>query len=304
MTNFQLMKYGLIPILLISLFFSCTKNEDTEIIEREKFVNILTELHITEGIMTDKGWYDGRLPDSTKSYYSFVLKKYDISRVKFDNSLAYYSANLEDLMKIYDEVIVKINNKIPKKFDSNSIYNIIGNAIEEAKMRHDPSLRFGIKGTELWAQKNYFNFPVDTSRTALKLEKEIKHQCLLVLNADYMILPKNKSNKIKMNMIVLYKDTTADTLEKQIKIKNDKWDNQYLVFKTDSSKTPIKIKSTIFEVDSITSNTFVNIRSVSLKQFAPNKDTTGMFVKPIVKPVNKDIFKKNAIKSKRTDAIR
>ena len=303
MINYRPLKFSLITLFLISFFLSCVKNEDTEIIEREKFVNILTELHIAEGIMTDKGWYDGRIPDSSKSYYNYILKKYNISRIKFDYSLAYYSKDLEDLLTIYDEVTIKISNKIPKKLNVNSIYNIVGNVIEEAKMRHDPSLRFGINGTELWSQKNFFNFPLDTSRATLKLEKEISHPCLLVLDADFLILAKDKSNKVKMNMMVFYTDTTSDTIEKQLKIKNGKWANYYLVLKTDSSKLPLKIKSTIFETDSITNKTFVNIRSISLKQYAQNKDTAGMFIKQNLNPEKKNFAKRKPTNLQGTNNI-
>jgi hypothetical protein len=291
--------YTAITFLTFILSFSfCSENENNKIIEKDIFVKIMADMHIAESIMTDKGWYDGMLKDSTSSYYNYILKKYNVSRNQFDNSLQYYSKDLEDLEFIFAEEIAYLNKKIPKKLNPNSIYIILEKVIEEAKMRNDPTLRFGQNGIELWKQKNIFNFPNDTSRYTLHLNQEIKHQSLIVFKADYMILPKNKTKKMKMRLILQYADTTADTTEKTIKIQKSKWDNCYLVLKTDSTKKPTNINSSVFVVDSITPNTFVNIKSVSLKQYARNKDTTNMFVKPKSEPIVNPAIKRNKLKQK------
>jgi len=44
----------------------------------------------------------------------------------------------------------------------------------------------------------------------------------------------NKTKKIKMKLLVHYSDTTADTLEKTIKLKKKDWESYYLALKTDT----------------------------------------------------------------------
>gem|GEM_PF-3400657 len=281
-------------ILVIGLSFnSCSGNNDEQIIARNQFVEILTDLQIAEGIMATKGFSDISVPDSSKSYYNYTLKKHNISRARFDNSLKYYSKDLEELEHMYNEVIAELTAKIPKTLHPNSIYNLMDLAIAEAKKRQDPTLRFGQNGLELWDQKNQFSFPSDTSRSALKIEKKIKERCLIVLKAEFFILPKNKTKKIKMNLFVHYNDTTTDTLLKTINVKKKDWESYYLVIKTDTLKTPVKINSSVFEVDSIYNQTFVNIRGISLKQYAPAKDTTNMFIKPKPPTAKKPVKTKN-----------
>jgi len=278
MINFHVPIYKVLFIVLIFLFSSCSKKKHDEVIKRDEFVKILTDLQKAEGIMSSRGWHDAGITDSSLSYYNFVLKKYNINRAQFDKTLEYYSQDPDDIIRIFDEVIAKINSEIPEKLNKNSIYSIINKSIERAKMKTNGSSTFGMRGTELWTQKNYFNFPNDTSRSALNLDTAISNHCLLVFQADYKIMPLNKSKKMKMNLMVQYKDSTADTIEKELKLKIGELDNYHLFLKTDSSKIPLRIKSSVFSVEKFTKNTAVTIRNVSLKAYAPSKDTTSMFI--------------------------
>ncbi len=280
MINSRFVRFILLIVIPIFFFSSCKRDKNDEIIEREQFVKILTEMQIDESIMANKGWFDGVLTDSTKSYYNYIFKKHNITRKTFDNSLAYYSKDLEDLIKMYDEVIVEIGNLIPKTLNSKSLYNIVVNTIAEAEMRVNPVKRFGEAGTELWTNKNVYNLPGDSVKTDIIFEKEIKHKCLLVLKAEYTVLPDNKSKNMKMNMIVFYNDSTSDTIQKKIKPKIGKLLVFHLTYKTDSIKLPINVKSTIFTADSINTNTRISITNISLKQYAPKTDTTALFVLP------------------------
>ena len=280
MINFGFGRLILFLIIPAFLFSSCKKDKNKVAIERDEFIQILVELNIDEGIMTSKGWYDGMMQDSSKSYYNFIFKKYNISRSKFDYSLAYYSKNLEDLSKIYSEVILEMNKRIPKKLNDKSIYQIVYKSLSEGEMNVNPVKRFTEVGIELWMKKNMFNFPGDSAKSDFSFEKEAKHRCLVVLKADYLIMAKDKTKNLKMNLIVFYKDSTSDTLQKVIKKKNGKWENYHLAIKTDSLKTLTKVKSNILITDSITSNTFINIRNISLRQYAPNKDTSKLFEVP------------------------
>ena len=281
---------GFVFFLFGLSFISCTKKDD-QLIEREKFVKILTDLQLAEGIMTSKGLFDGSLDGPDKSYYNFVLKKHNISRSQFDYSLEYYNSHLNELGSIFDEVIENLNKKVVKKLSPNSIYIIADKVRDEAQKIVDPTLRFGAAGMELWQQKNVFNFPADTSRALLKINKELKHQSLLVFRAEYKALSKNKTSNPVMRFVINYADSTADSLSKKITFKTSDWEEFNIVHKTDSLKKPTRIISSVIDTGSINNQTFIFIRSISLKQYARTKDTSGLFVKPSNSKIKKRISK-------------
>ncbi|MFN8255439.1 MAG: DUF4296 domain-containing protein [Bacteroidales bacterium] len=282
--------FGFLTLSLFSIA-NCTSN-DNQLIERDKFVKILTDLQIAEGIMSTKGLFDGSLNNPEKSYYNFVLKKYNVSRSQFDYSLEYYDRNQNELLKMFEEVIENLQKRIPKKLSPNSIYIIADKIKEEARKTIDPSLRFGPTGYELWQQKNIFNFPGDTAIDQLTMNKEIKYQSLIVFKAEFKSLAKNKTKKPVMKFFIQYNDSTSDTIEQKLTLKTNEWQDYHIVYKTDSLKTPVRLKSSVIDPKSIDNNTYINIRSVSLRLYVRNRDTSDLFSRKTIPLKDKPLGKK------------
>lgn len=75
------------------------------LISRSQMVRILTDVHLTESVLTylkTKGEASKSLSDD---YYNAVFSKYKISRKNFESNFNYYKRDQEDLEKIYEEVI-------------------------------------------------------------------------------------------------------------------------------------------------------------------------------------------------------
>ncbi len=128
------MKYNYILLIIALFFFTQCDNSDKEgIVEQDKFVDLLVDIHVADALMSNKGFYDGNLKDSTKSYYNYVLKKHRVSRASFDKSMEYYSKDAESYLQIYDKVIAIISKQIPIRLHKESVYNIVQKAIDASK---------------------------------------------------------------------------------------------------------------------------------------------------------------------------
>lgn len=104
------MKY----ILFILLFFtSCSSSEldiPSDIIQKEKMINVMVDVHIADAMASEQKIKDIKVSNQLKKTYLVgVLHKHDISQQKFDNSIQFYESNVETMLDIYNEVMIKIS---------------------------------------------------------------------------------------------------------------------------------------------------------------------------------------------------
>ncbi|MDF1550753.1 MAG: DUF4296 domain-containing protein [Bacteroidales bacterium] len=264
----------IIILLLILSGISCSQDNDVDVIEKEKFVDILTDMHLTDAILANKGWYDAKLKDTTRSYYNYILKKYDISRAEFDYSLDYYSHNIEEYNIMYDEVIAKLNEKLPRQLHEHSIYKIFENVLKDAEIKNDLNNYYGINGKELWRGRRGFTLPKDTLNVYTDFLDSINYQGLAVFKTEIMVLPKDSSQKLSMKLIINYKDSTFEKVEKAITAKDGKWQNYKLILRTDSLKKPRSLKAYLSNRYNNKDSFRLELKNMSLKQYAPDKDTS------------------------------
>jgi hypothetical protein len=233
----------------ISFLFSCQKGANVQLIEKEELVNILTDIHIADALLANKGMYDGKLKDTTKSYYNYILKKYDISRADFEYTLSYFGENPEEYLFIYDEVIAKIEEKIPRKLDEKSIYRLFEIALEKAEILTDLEKYYGINGRELWAGRRDAKLPRDTASLKFNVEKESEYPSLIAFAFDVKLDLKDTSENLRAELEMVYQDSSSVTDTIFIKKNKKKWESYKLIVKTDSVKEPAMIKARLFEQD-------------------------------------------------------
>ena len=79
-------------------------------LSESQMVDLLVDIHLTEATLKMANDSISRLDDTTgiRQRFAQVFKKHDINPDKFNNSLNYYIEHIEDLNKIYSEVIVKL----------------------------------------------------------------------------------------------------------------------------------------------------------------------------------------------------
>ncbi len=297
-------KTAFLLIIATTFFlFSCQKGTNVQLIEKEDLVNILTDMHIADALLATKGMYDGKLKDTTRSYYNYILKKYDISRADFEHTLKYYGENPDEYLLIYDEVIANIDEKMPRKLDPNSIYKLFDIALEKAEILSDLEKYYGVNGRELWTGRRDAKLPRDTSSLKFNIEKGSEYPSLIAFVFDVKLDSKDTSRNLRAELEMVYKDSSSVTDTVFIKNnKEKKWESYKLIAKTDSLKEPAMVKARLFEQDNEKNVPVLDVRRLSIRQYAPDKDTSKLYYLPVRpdydKPKNKKVERKPPLNKK------
>ena len=110
----------LLLILLLATVFSCTDKKSNseygegihkpeDLINKEKMVNILYDLHLSEAFsFYYRKEKNGKTDLSSKEFYKSVLDKYAISDSTLSASIIYYSSFPKKYEKLYAEVSERI----------------------------------------------------------------------------------------------------------------------------------------------------------------------------------------------------
>ena len=277
-------------IILFSLLVSCNLNNDTDIIPREEFIKILTELHIADAVLTEKNLYDRKLKDSTDSYYNYILVKYNMSRNKFDNSLIHYSLDMEDFSLIYDQVIENIATKNEVFKRRKSIFNLPMIVLDSINLINKTNKK-GPKKQEIWNKQKDWNLPEDGPLNIIKHEKAIYGQSRFELLADIQIFPDDKSVNPHMLIYIFYKDGSNSTFKDTTLVKDGKWHTYKLTAKSNASKIPTKITCKIVDHDTGTKSKHMRIKNISLIKY-PVKTKAKSPKKTKIKKKNIKIIEK------------
>ena len=111
------MKKQFIGIMLFAAFLSgftsCTHNtieKPDKLIRKEKFVKMLTDIYIIQGMNLDGVNPEDSIKKITQTdlYYS-ILKKYSVADTVFIRSLIYYSSFPKDYEKMHVEIMNNLN---------------------------------------------------------------------------------------------------------------------------------------------------------------------------------------------------
>lgn len=97
-------------LLIVVLLSSCIKKFKTPdyVIPHDKMINIIIDLHITDGLLTVNNVRRNLAKDSIR-YYNAIFSNYGYTRSDFDTSIYYYSENIDEYDKIYEEVLNRLN---------------------------------------------------------------------------------------------------------------------------------------------------------------------------------------------------
>jgi hypothetical protein len=108
-----MLKY-IIPFFLVTLFLPACKHgkPQPEIINHDKMISLLTDLHIVDGGMYNVVSFN---TDSTYKYgtgrYLALFKRYHVDSTTFRRSLKYYTGKPVELEAMYDEILKNLTAK-------------------------------------------------------------------------------------------------------------------------------------------------------------------------------------------------
>ncbi len=95
-------------ILLVIFLFSCNNNENKlpdYVISHDDMVNIIIDIHLTDGLFTNNKVRRKLAKKDSLNYYNAILNNYGYTRADFDTSVHFYSKNIDEYDKIYEEVL-------------------------------------------------------------------------------------------------------------------------------------------------------------------------------------------------------
>lgn len=98
------MKSFYVVILCSLLLFSCKdENLPKNLIEEQKMIQIMAELHIIDGYMSTFTYTDSARING-KNFYNTVYKNNGITKTQYENSLKHYSMDPIKLDSMYSDV--------------------------------------------------------------------------------------------------------------------------------------------------------------------------------------------------------
>jgi hypothetical protein len=97
-------------IIIVILICSCSKEIKTPeyVIPHDKMVSIIGDMHIIDGLFTVNTVRRNFIKDSI-DYYNAIFTNYGYTRSDFDTSINFYSNNIDEYDKIYEEVLNRLN---------------------------------------------------------------------------------------------------------------------------------------------------------------------------------------------------
>ena len=266
----KIIKYSI--VIQLFLLSSCYSDNNIDIIPRQEFINILTELHVADAILNEKSLYDRKLKDSTESYYNFILIKHNMSRKKFDENLLYYADNMEDFTLLYDEVIGNIKTQIGNFKLRKSIYNLPLMVLDSIDLAIKHSKK-NTKKSNLWNKKKTWYLPKDGKFNKIELERPVYGHAKFELSADIVIFTDDKSVNPVMLIDILYKDNTHDIVKDTTLIKDGKWHTYKLIAVTNLAKRPKKIICKIVDHDKGTKKKHLEVNNILLTKHIIKRNT-------------------------------
>lgn len=91
-------------------------------IPREKFVEMLTDIHMVDVLTVGPAFTRKYQPDDSLDIYGSVFKKYNVTKADFDSTVAMYIRQPEIYLKVYDEVLLKLNYMLDTLRDTKPVF--------------------------------------------------------------------------------------------------------------------------------------------------------------------------------------
>jgi len=127
------MKRFLALTFLIASLLSCkdelTKINKKNLIPREELVEILVGIHMADVMTNGLNFSRKYEPGDTIDLYLSIFEKHHVTRVQFDSTVAMYIRQPDVYLKVYDEVLLKLNYMLDTLKNNNPQFS--RKAIEE-----------------------------------------------------------------------------------------------------------------------------------------------------------------------------
>ncbi|MFD0749042.1 DUF4296 domain-containing protein [Mucilaginibacter calamicampi] len=144
-------KHLILFFLALFLLVSCKDGKTSgDVIEKDRMVRILSEVHIIDGTISQHGAKDSLYKYGTNRY-GLLFKKYGVDPALFNRSVKYYAERPEEMTELYDSVAVLLQitsdslDKIQAKKMQNELKQLQEKNNAENKRRADSISRDSAK---------------------------------------------------------------------------------------------------------------------------------------------------------------
>jgi hypothetical protein len=104
----QLRSTNCLLLLMAILSLSCNHKRYGDLIPPKKFVNVLVDIHLADGIAVENMSHGKVAQLDSASLYESVFDKYGVSRTMFDSTMSFYSEHPDNFQKVYNKVTAKL----------------------------------------------------------------------------------------------------------------------------------------------------------------------------------------------------
>lgn len=96
-------------VVLVFVLLSCSHEDGARPeIKKDKLVDVLVDIHLTDGYLTYSGSRIEHNRDRIEGAYSYVFRKHDITPKQFGNTMKYYGRHMDEYELLYNKVIEKL----------------------------------------------------------------------------------------------------------------------------------------------------------------------------------------------------
>lgn len=242
-------------LLLFILLLSMCKNKEKvrrrDILEDEKFIEVLIDMHMADGIMSSTNVRQDKKNIDSVSIYNYVLKKNNISRFQFVKTVEYYTLHPEQYVIFYDSV--------------ESHFKRLDETIK-SELRFEKEVEKKRDSTNLWILKETWKLPEDgkTNPIAFKIETD-KHGIYL-LRARIKVFKDDQSVNQRMTIIANYVDGTKDLNTIGTFLKEEKFEEYEVTLATDTTKKLQTISGWILDHSKGTKSKHVHIEKIEIRR--------------------------------------
>ncbi len=121
--------------ILVGISCNSPTERPSDIIDPDKMVLVLTDVHLTEGAKTGRQIMGDTL--RVETYYQKVFNKYGTTLAQFNKSYAYYTKHPTEMNSIYEQVIESLNRievRVPK-WEKEAAAALDSNQLSKLKQR-------------------------------------------------------------------------------------------------------------------------------------------------------------------------
>jgi len=97
-----------LAIILLSLI-ACKPDRPEGVLSEEKMIDVLVDMHLAEGVMSVSRVRQQFHYQPARVFYDSIFNHQNITREQFNQSVHYYSKDVNQYDKIYDEVLERLN---------------------------------------------------------------------------------------------------------------------------------------------------------------------------------------------------